>query len=268
MERGDDQNGAGEPGPLVFLIAGEPSGDNLAARLMAALRRETGGSVRFAGVGGPAMAAEGLTSVFPMGDLSLMGLAEVLPHLPLLLRRMRETAAEVARLRPDVVVTIDSPDFTLRVARRIRGLGIPVVHYVAPQIWAWRPGRGRRIAALVDHILALLPFEPKFFEGFGVPCSLVGHSVLESGADRGNGAAFRARHGIAAEVPLVSVLPGSRRTEARRLLPTFGAALDRLARDHPGLVAVISTVETVGATVAELLRDWPVPTVLVTDAQE
>jgi lipid-A-disaccharide synthase len=203
-----------------------------------------------------------------MGELSLMGFAEILPHLPRLLRRIGETAAAVERLRPDLVLTVDSPGFSFRVARRIRKLDIPIVHYVAPQLWAWRPGRGRKIAKLVDHILALLPFEPAFFKQFNVPCSFVGHSVLESGADRGDAAAFRARHGLAPEMPLVSVLPGSRRMEVTRLLPVFGAALARLAETSPGLVAAVSTVDTVADAVAAALEDWPVPTILVAGSAE
>lgn len=267
-ERPPAEVGPDEAAPLLFLVAGEPSGDNLAGRLMAALRRRGGGDLRFAGVGGPAMADEGLESLFPMGELSLMGFAEVLPHLPRLIRRLNETAAAVERLKPDLVVTVDSPGFSFRLARRIRKLGVPIVHYVAPQIWAWRPGRGRKMAALVDHILALLPFEPAFFEKFGVPCSFVGHPVLESGADRGDGPAFRARHGIAQEAPLVVVLPGSRGTEVRRLLPVFGEALGRLAEQLPGLAALVATVDSVGDSVTAAARSWPLPTILLTDPRE
>ncbi|HSR72174.1 MAG TPA: lipid-A-disaccharide synthase, partial [Kiloniellales bacterium] len=228
--RGAPETSAPDDGaPLVFLVAGEPSGDLLGARLMAALEQESGGRARFAGVGGSAMTAAGLKSLYPMADLSHMGLAEVVPHLPRLIRRLGETVTAIARLRPDIVVTIDSPEFSFRVARSARRLGIPLVHYVAPQVWAWRPGRARRLAQRVDHLLVLLPFEPAFFERFGLACSFVGHSVLESGAARGDGAAFRRRHGLAESTPLVAVLPGSRGGEVRRLLPVFGPALARLA---------------------------------------
>ncbi len=259
---------AARPAPLVFLIAGETSGDNLAARLMAALTRQTGQRVRFAGVGGPAMAREGLDSLFPMRELSLMGLAEVLPHLPRLLRRLRETVSEIERLRPQAVVTVDSPDFSFRVARRIRRVGVPRVHYVAPQTWAWRPGRARKLAGSVDHVLALLPFEPRFFEGFGVPCTFVGHPVLESGAERGDAAGFRARHGIAPEAPVVAVLPGSRRTEIRRLLPVFERALRRLARERPGLTAVLASVDAEHERIGEAAKAWSLPSVVVSDPAE
>ncbi len=257
-----------EAGPLVFLIAGEASGDNLAGRLMAALKRRSGGRVRFAGVGGDAMAREGLASLFPMGELSLMGLAEILPHLPRLLRRLRETVAEIGRLRPDVVVTVDSPEFSFRIARRIAHLGIPRVHYVAPQVWAWRPGRARKLVGTIEHLLALLPFEPRYFEDVGLPCSFVGHPVVESGADRGDGAAFRARHGIAPAATLLSVLPGSRHTEVRRLIPVFERALGILSRDHPELIVAVATVEAVREEVTAAVRNWPLPCLVVTDPAE
>ncbi len=257
-----------EADPLVFLIAGEASGDNLGARLMAALKRRTGNRVRFAGVGGTAMAREGLDSLFPMGELSLMGLAEVLPHLPRLLRRLGETAAEVARLRPRVVVTIDSPEFSFRVARRIAELGIPRVHYVAPQVWAWRAGRARKLAGTVDRLMALLPFEPPYFEDAGLPCDFVGHPVVEAGADRGDGAAFRTRHGIAPEATVVSVLPGSRHTEVRRLLPVFEGAVELLARARPDLVVAVATVEAVRDQVVAAVRTWSRPGIVVTEPAE
>ena len=253
---------------MIFLVAGEASGDNLAGRLMAALKRQTGKRVRFAGVGGPAMAREGLDSLFPMAELSLMGLAEVVPHLPRLLRRLRQTVAEIERLVPDAVVTVDSPDFSFRVARRIGHLGVPRVHYVAPHVWAWRPGRARQLAHCLDHLLALLPFEPRFFEGTGLPCSFVGHPVLEAGAERGDGAAFRARHGIAPDATVVSVLPGSRHTEVRRLLPVFAQALRRLGRNRPELTVAVATVEAVRDEVAAAVRAWPMPTIVVTEPED
>lgn len=262
-EDGPPEDGSPEDGPLVFLIAGEVSGDLLGGRLMAALSRRTGGRVRFAGVGGPRMRAEGLDPLFPMDDLAVMGLAEVLPRLPTLLRRMREATSAVRRLRPDVVVTIDAPDFCFRVGRRIRGEGIPLVHYVAPTVWAWRPGRARKVAAFLDHLLALLPFEPPYFEREGLPCTFVGHPVVEGGAGRGDGARFRAARGIPAGAPLLCVLPGSRQGEVARLLPAFGEAVARLARSHPGLEVAVPTVGTVRDRVAEAVRGWPVRAHLV-----
>jgi len=258
----------GEAGPLVFLIAGEASGDALGARLMAALKRRTGNRIRFAGVGGTAMAREGLDSLFPITELSLMGLAEILPHLPRLLRRLSETAAEIARRRPQAVVTIDSPEFSFRVARRIAHLGIPRLHYVAPQVWAWREGRARKLAGTVDHLMALLPFEPPYFEDAGLACDFVGHPVIESAADRGDGAAFRARYGIAPEATVISVLPGSRHNEVRRLLPVFKEAVEILTQARPDLAVAVATVEAVRDEVAAAVRTWPRPGIVVTDPSE
>ncbi len=247
---------------LVFLIAGEPSGDRLGAHLMRRLRDELDGRVAFQGVGGEAMAAEGLHSLFPMSDLSVMGLAEVLPHLPLLLRRIRQTAAAVTAARPAAVVTIDSPDFAFRVARRVAGCGSPLIHYVAPSVWAWKPARAAKMAKLYDKVLALLPFEPPYFEAQGLPCTFVGHPAVEA-AGTGDGAAFRARHGIAPGAPVLCLLPGSRQGEVTRLLPLFGEVFRALGAERPGLRAVLPTVGGVAARVAEICATWPEPPVIV-----
>lgn len=249
--------------PLIFLIAGEPSGDAIGARLMAAIHERSGGTVDFAGVGGAAMAEQGLASLFPMEELSLMGAAELLPHLPRLLNRIRTTAETIRSSRPDVVVSIDAPGFCFRVEKRLQGAGIPLVHYVAPQVWAWKPGRAREIARFLDHLLVLLPFEPPYFEAEGLPCTFVGHPVLETAAASGDGAGFRRRHGIPSEAPLLCVLPGSRRGEVRRLLPAFAGALSRLAAAHPGLRAVVPAVPALQAEIAALAAAWPVPTLVI-----
>ena len=195
--------------------------------LIAALRSRTGGELRVAGIGGEAMRGEGLESLVPLADLAVMGVAEVLPRAPVILRRVRETVAAIRAMQPDAVVTIDSSGFSWRIAQRLRRRGetLPLIHYVAPMVWAWRAGRARRMARWYDHLLTLLPFEPPYFERVGLACSYVGHPVLESGADRGDGARFRAAHGLADDELLLSVLPGSRGGEVRRLLPIFGAAL-------------------------------------------
>lgn len=252
-------------GPLIFLMAGEPSGDALGARLMAALRRLTGGRVRFAGIGGERMAAEGLESLVPMGELAVMGLFELLPRIPALLRRIDQTASAIVAMTPDVVVGIDAPGFTMRVARNVRDRApeIPLIHYVAPTVWAWKPKRAAKYAALYDHLLAVLPFEPPYFEREGLPCTFVGHSVVESGAGQGDAARFRRDHGLTDGDRVVAVLPGSRRGEVTRLLPVFRAAVERVAATRPGLVAVVPTVATVADTVRAALADWPVRTLVV-----
>ena len=249
---------------LVWICAGEASGDILGARLMAALRRRHPG-IAFAGVGGERMAEQGLSSLFPMRELALMGLLEVLPNLRRLARRMAEAEADILARRPAALVTIDAPSFTLRLAARVRPQGVRVVHYVAPQVWAWRPGRVRKLRERVDRILALLPFEPAFFEAAGIPVRFVGHPALESGADTGNAARFRAAHGLAAGERPVIIMPGSRRTEVRRLLPVFGEALRLAARELPGLRPVVPVGALVREAVEAAARSWPGAPVLVTD---
>ncbi len=250
------------------MIAGEPSGDVLGGHLMAALKARSGAALKFTGIGGDRMIAEGLDSLFPMRELSIMGYMEVIPKIPRLLARIGETADAVRKVNPDVVITIDSPDFTFRVARKLKGLGIPVIHYVAPQVWAHRPGRAAKIAQFLDHILALLPFEPPLFEAHGLPCTYVGHAIVEEGADGGDGPNFRHRHGISGDAPLIAVLPGSRLGVVARHLPIFGAALGRLAATRPGLLAVVPTVATVADEVAAGTAQWPVKTLVVTGAHE
>lgn len=250
---------AGGQGPLVFLIAGEPSGDLLGARLMAALKAETGGAVRFAGIGGEEMIREGLQSLFPLHEFAVMGFIEVVPHLLKIIRRIYQTAAAVRAQRPDVVVTIDSPSFTLEVAQRLKGEGIPLVHYVAPQVWAWKAGRAKRMARYLDCILALLPFEPPLFEKHGLKTPFVGHPAVESTARAEQRMAERA----SANGPLLAVLPGSRKTEVRKLLPVFAATVAALAEKHPGLRVVIPTVETVETAVRDGIGNWPVPVTVV-----
>ncbi|MDH3704007.1 MAG: lipid-A-disaccharide synthase [Alphaproteobacteria bacterium] len=254
--------------PFIFLVAGEPSGDELGGRLMAALTAATQGNIRFAGVGGPAMEAQGLESLFPMRELSVMGIMEVLPHIPRILGRVRETAAAINAQQPDIVVTIDSPTFAYRVVQRIDSPRIKRVHYVAPSVWAWRPWRVHKIGRCFDLVLALLPFEPPFFERVGVACTFVGHPVVEYGAADGDGVAFRRRHGVGEEEDLICVLPGSRRSEVSRLGQEFGAALALLAARRPGLKAVVPTVPGVERSVRQLAAEWEVPSVVVMGADE
>ncbi len=251
--------------PCVFLIAGEHSGDALGARLMAALKTQSAGRTGFAGVGGPRMEAEGLDSLFPMSDLSVMGLAEVLPRVPKLLRRLRQTVAEIKARRPSAVVTIDAPDFCFPVAKRLKGLGIPLIHYVAPQVWAWRPGKAKVAAKLFDRLMVLLPFETPYFEAVGLSSTFVGHPVVEIAADGGDGQAFRRRHGIPAEAPLICVLPGSRGNETARLLPVFGDTLALLRKSLPDLRAVMPTVEAVAEQVAAAAAGWTLTPLITRD---
>lgn len=247
--------------PKVMLVAGEPSGDRLGASLMAALKRRMRG-VTFVGVGGPAMAAQGLRSSVPIDDLAVMGLVEVIPRIPRLMRHIRDTAARVHQERPDVLVTIDAPGFNFRLARRLIDSHTPRVHYVAPSVWAWRPGRAKKIAPLFDHLLALLPFEPPYFESVGLATTFVGHPAVEN-AQTGDAASFRKRHSIALDTPILVVLPGSRRSETDRLLPVFGETVRRLVAAHPSLRIVVPTVEHVRDAVDQAVGDWPGEPVVV-----
>jgi len=258
---GAAEQARGGTGPLVYLVAGEPSGDALGGRLMASLGRRSGDRLRFAGIGGPAMRAEGLDSLFPMEELSLFGIAEILPHLPSLLRRLRETEADIRRRRPDMLVTIDSPGFCFTLARRLADAPFPRVHYVAPTVWAWRPGRARKIARFLDHLLLLYPFEPPYFDAVGLANSVVGPPVLEA-ETAGDGAGFRARHGIPDRVPLLCVLPGSRRSETDRLLPVFGETVGRLRATFPDLHVAVPAVPARADDIARAVAGWAAPTVL------
>jgi lipid-A-disaccharide synthase len=235
---------------LIYVAAGEPSGDMLGARLITALRRLVP-DLEFAGIGGARMAEQGLVSLFPMQDLAVMGLAEILPRVPLLRARLAQTMADIALRRPDVVVTIDSPGFMLRLLRRIAPSGIRRVHYVAPQVWAWRPKRVRHFPGLWDRLLCLLPFEPDFFAKFGLNPVFVGHPVLESGAGRGDAARFFARHDLGPMARPLILMPGSRRTETSRLMPVFGETVARLHPDHPGLKPVLAAATAIAPEIAQ-----------------
>ena len=225
----------------VFIIAGEPSGDRLGGALMAGLKTLRP-EVSFSGIGGPEMEAQGLTSQFPMNELSVMGVMEILPGLRRLLRRIDETAQAVIAARPDVLITIDSPDFCLRVAKRAKAkIPLRTVHYVAPSVWAWRPKRAKKMARMIDHVLALLPFEPPYMEAEGMECDFVGHPVAgEPVAGPQDIAAFRAAHDLG-EAPLLTVLPGSRGGEVTRHAPIFGQALRPILAEHPDLRLILPT---------------------------
>ncbi|MDA7964200.1 lipid-A-disaccharide synthase [Ruegeria sp.] len=247
----------------VFLVAGEPSGDRLGGALMEGLKTLVP-DVEFDGVGGPLMQAQGLTSRFPMDELSVMGLVEVLPKFFHLKRRIAETAQAVLDTQPDVLITIDSPDFSLRVAKLVKAQStIRTVHYVAPSVWAWRPGRADKMAKVIDHVLALLPFEPPYMERAGMECDFVGHPVVnEPVASDQDIARFRADHDLG-DAPIVLALPGSRRGEVERLAPIFGAALHQFLQDRPDMRVVVPTVAHMVEAVAAQVKNWPGQPVVV-----
>jgi lipid-A-disaccharide synthase len=242
----------------VALVAGEHSGDQLGYKLMRALREARGGGVAFLGVGGEAMEAEGLKSLFPISDIAVMGVMPVLARLPSLIARIRETAAAIVAARPDALVIIDSPDFTHRVARRVRKAlpASPIVDYVSPSVWAWRPGRAKAMRAYVDCVMALLPFEPEAYRRLNGPaCVYVGHPLIER-LDRLRPSAEDAERRAAAP-PLIVVLPGSRRSEVSRLMGDFGGALEVLRQEVGPVSPVLPTLPHVEREVRELAAAWP-----------
>ena len=240
------------------MLAGEPSGDIIGARLMQALRRQRGGDgLTFFGVGGPRMREMGLPSLFPMEELSLMGFAEVLPHLPRLLRRLAQTKRQIIQQKPDMVLTIDSPGFSLRLQERLKGMGPIRVHYVAPQVWAWRKKRAATLGTKIDHLLALLPFEPPFFERHGLACSFVGHPIIEEADGRGNGVQFRRRYELPMDAPVICLLPGSRRTEIDAHMPVLKETANRLWRHSPRLRIIMPTLPSLAPRLKEMVEDWP-----------
>ena len=250
----------------LFVVAGEASGDALGAALLDALSGMT--EVELAGVGGPLMAAQGLSSLFPMEELSVMGLMEILPRYPALRRRMIQTADAAAAFAPDVLLTIDSPEFGLRVARRVRSArpGQRTVHYVAPSVWAWRPGRAARMAEVIDHVLALLPFEPPYMEAAGMGCDFVGHPIAaKPPVPDAEVRAFLTTHAAHLDGPVLSVLPGSRGSEISRLGPVFGEAIGRIGRP---VVPVLPVASGKRHLVEGVVRDWPVEPVLIDGGDE
>jgi lipid-A-disaccharide synthase len=254
----------------LMLVCGEPSGDQLGAELMQGIRALGGENIRIVGVGGSAMTAQGLKSLFPLDATAVMGLREVVPRIPEILSRVRIASNYALAVKPDALVCIDSPDFTHRIARRVKrgNPKIPTVNYVAPQIWASRQYRARAMARYFDLVLALFPFEVSFFEGRGVHAAFVGHPVIERAARMTGGDDLRARLDIGSDAPLLAVLPGSRMSEVTLLLPVFREAVAKLALSLPGLVCVLPTVPNVAAKVRALAEGWPVPLHILDNADD
>jgi len=244
----------------IMLVSGEPSGDQLGGQLMRALKELSPG-IAISGVGGPAMAVEGLESLFPLDATAVMGLREVVPAIPRILRRVRQATDFALATRPDAVVLIDSPDFTHRIARAIkkRDPSIRTVNYVAPQVWASRAYRAKQMAKDFDLVLALFPFEVPFLKQYGLRAEFVGHPVIERAAKMTGGEALRARLGVAPATPLLALLPGSRSNEIRFILPVFRQAVEILARRIPRLVTVLPTVPHVAGKVRAATESWPAP---------
>ena len=253
----------------IFLIATEESGDRLGAHLMKVLRQRLGDAVGFEGVGGLAMAKEGLKSLFPIEELSIIGFSAVIKQLPKVLRLIRQTVAAAVLAKPDILIIIDSPDFTHRVARRVRSRdpSIPIVDYVSPSVWAWRPGRARAMRRYIDHVLALLPFEPEEYRRLhGPPCSYVGHPLTEQlGLLRPSAKEQERRNGTP---PVLLVLPGSRRGEIRHHMSVFGEALDRLQAQGRELELILPTMPHLLELVREGVSSWKVAPKIVVGEQD
>lgn len=242
-----------------FLLAGEPSGDKLGAALMSGLK-ELLPDVEFCGVGGPLMEAEGMESLFPMAELSLTGLTEILPKYFHLRSLLYQAVDEVIAQSPDALITIDAPEFSLRLANRARRRNpdLHTVHYVAPTVWAWRPGRAEKMAPDIDQVLALLPFEPPYMEAAGMRCDFVGHPVVaEPRATLEQAEAFRQEHAISPEETLLLALPGSRRGEIATLAPVFAETLRTVTKQRPDFRIVVPTVAARAGLMSEAIADWP-----------
>lgn len=254
----------------IALIAGEVSGDQLGGWLMAALH-DRNPKITFVGLGGPMMQAQGLTSIFPIRDIALIGIAEVLPHARTITRRIRQTVAFLEREKPDVIITIDVPGFSLRVLKQLHARGNirpKLVHYVAPTVWAYRAERAKIVAERYDHLLCLLPFEPPYFEAEKLPTSYIGHEIAWWWRERGNGPAFRLSHHIAEDVPLLAVFPGSRRGEIKRLWPVFSVAIEKLKADIPALEVVIQVPESLLASMREKTAGWHVKAHVIANTED
>ena len=251
----------------VYLIAGEPSGDKLGAELMAGLSRCTSHKLEFCGVGGPLMEEQGLASLFPISDIAVMGVGEILAKYLFLKKRIKNTVDDIQRLRPDVLITIDSPEFSLRVARMVRKkLFVNTIHYVAPTVWAWRPKRAKRMSGYVDHILALFPFEPAYMKRAGISCDFVGHPVAEEKMpDQRLVRKFRKEYKISADDKLIAFLPGSRKSEVDRLMPIFKKVSSNLFSQRFNIRIVIVVAPAVKKILLESLREWGSSVIVVTN---
>ena len=251
----------------VYLIAGEPSGDKLGAELMAGLISCAPYELEFCGVGGPLMEEQGLSSLFPINDIAVMGIGEILAKYSFLKERIKNTVNDILKLQPDVLITIDAPEFSLRVAKMVRQkLFVNTIHYVAPTVWAWRPKRAKRISGYVDHILALFPFEPPYMKRAGISCDFVGHPVAEEKLpDRHLVKKFRQEHELSENDKLIAFLPGSRRSEVDRLMPVFRSVSSNLISQRLNIKIVIVAAPAVKNILQESLREWETRVIVVTN---
>ena len=254
----------------IYLIAGEPSGDVLGARLMSAIKQKTNSNVEFFGLGGENMETQGLKSVFDISELAIMGIAEVIPSIPKILRRIKQTVDDILQTKPDVVITIDSWSFASRVQKLLRKkhTKIPQIHYVAPQVWAWKKKRAKTMYKYVDCLLTLLPYEAKYFTPHGLKTIFVGHPVIESPIANGDKDSFRKKYNIAKDKKIISILPGSRHNEVATLLPIFIESAQKLQEKHKNLIFIIPTVRTVEKRVKKMMSACNLPYLLIEGAED
>lgn len=251
----------------IYMVAGEASGDNLGAALIDNLRRLYPGSYNFMGIAGPQMQKRGLKSLFPMEELSVMGVFAVLKQARHFLKRIAQTADHIQQIHPDMVITIDSPAFCKRLAKKLgtENPDITLVHWVAPSVWAWKQGRAKKMAKLFDALLCLLPFEPPYFTKEGLDAYFTGHPVTSSGADQGDGKAFRAKYEINESDKLLCLLPGSRMSEVNHLLEIYKEAVEILRQQYPDLKIVLPLASAVKDAVQEKLKDWQIGCIFLED---
>ena len=243
----------------ICLIAGETSGDMLGGQLMTALNKISNSPIEFSGIGGEKMKEQGLNSFFPISDLSIMGISEILPYIPLILSRIKETTKKITLRKPDVVVTIDAPGFSLRVANKLKRTNPDtcLIHYVAPSVWAWKPWRAIRMSRYLDRILTLFQFETQYFEDVGLDSVFVGHPIVQSGAMRGDGIGFRTNNGISPDIKLICILPGSRLVEVSKHLPIIEHTLELLSKKNPIFEVVLPLADDVATSVKSVVQKWP-----------
>ncbi len=243
----------------ICLIAGETSGDMLGGQLMTALNKLSYLPIEFSGIGGKKMKEQGLNSFFPISDLSIMGISEILPYIPRILSRIKETTKNITLRKPDAVVTIDAPGFCLRVASKLKRCNpdTRLIHYVAPSVWAWKSWRAIRMSRYLDRILTLFQFETQYFEDVGLDSVFVGHPIVQSGAVRGDGIGFRTNNGIPSDIKLICILPGSRLVEVSKHLPIIEHTLDLLSKKNTIFEVVLPLADDVATYVRSVVQTWP-----------
>ena len=241
---------------LIYIIAGEPSGDMLGARLMRALK-EKDNTIEFNGIGGDNMQKEGLKSLFDITDLAIMGLVEVIPSIPKVLRHIKNTIKDILEKKPDIVITIDSWSFSARIHKALRKQKIKTfqMHYVAPQVWAWKKRRAKTMYKYIDHLLTLFPHEPQYFLPHNLPTDFVGHPAIESSMLTIKSDNFKEKYNIAEDKDIALILPGSRHNEVANLLPTFLEAAKELKKEYNNLLFVLPTVSTVEKRVKDMVKE-------------